>query len=261
MIAIFDNSPAGLSLTKKLQQLFPQYNIVYVCDFKNYPYTYNTTHTIQQNFEDLIQLLNKHQPKLLIIPNHTLSAVYLKFLYNKYPKLKIIDSITPIIEHISTLEINNKIGIIGSPSLIETNIYPMQIRTKNSKITIVQQNIPLLTDLILHKLSKTPMAKKILKHNLRIFKDNQIKTIILANNIYYYSLRTIKTIMGKQTTLIESNKILLEYIKHYLTKETELREQLSKSSKFTYIVNDNINKFKTLAQIFTGKDWCEKYLN
>ena len=254
MIGIFDSGVGGLSVFKYFLKHLPNYNYIYLGDNARAPYGSKSSDTIYNYTKEAVDFLFSKKCKLIIIACNTASALALKklqqeYLPKNYPNKKILGIISPLVEYVADDKNIKKVGIIGTKATINSKVYEKEIVKFNSKIKIIRQQAPLLVPLIEEGWIKKPETKMILKKYLRSLKMKQVDGLILACTHYPFLLKYIQNIMPKKCKIFNSGEIVVESLKKYINKHTELKiEKLDKSSCEFFTTDSSV--FKNLGEKF-----------
>ena len=73
-IGVFDSGIGGLTVIHALRQLLPQEDLVYLGDTARLPYGTKSHRTIERYTLQMGELLQRHEPKLVVIACNTASA-------------------------------------------------------------------------------------------------------------------------------------------------------------------------------------------
>ena len=257
MIGVFDSGVGGLSVLKHFLEDHPQYNYIYLGDSANVPYGNKSPEIIYNYTIKAIDFLESQGCKLIIVACNSASAQALRkiqqeYLPNKFPDLKVLGVIRPMVEKIVSLEKIKKVGIIGTRATINSNIYLEEISALKPDIDVIQKSAPLLVPLIEENWSKKPEAKMILKKYLRPLKVKQVEALVLACTHYPFLIKDIKRIMGKKCLILNPGEIISGSLKKYLEKHPELKLK-PKEKDCQFYTSDDVARFVDLAGLFLKK--------
>jgi len=251
MIGIFDSGIGGLSYTKELNKILPQYDFIYLGDQLRVPYGGRSQEAIIKFTEECVNKLWGLGAKIIITACNTASAEALRFLQNKYLDKKILGILIPGVE--KALETKGNIGIIATKATVEIKSYVKEIQKKDSTRKVFQKAAPLLVPLIEENYGKKPECRKILKTYLRSLKNAKVKNLILGCTHYSHIFSVFKKNMGPQVKIIDPGKEAAFKLIDYLKRHPEIEKQLSKNSKKLFYTTDCPDYFKKQGQLFYGK--------
>ncbi len=122
-IGLCDSGLGGLAVLKELKLKYPNNDYIYIGDNQNLPYGNKSKEELTKLGQNLIDFLNEKKVDLIIIACGTLSSNVLEKLISK---VKIIDIISPTIEHINQ-KIKKKVTVFATEATINTHIFKNQL--------------------------------------------------------------------------------------------------------------------------------------
>lgn len=263
MIGIFDSGLGGLTILKAFIEKLPEYNYMYLGDNARAPYGNKSQDLIYQYTEEAVDFLFKKGCWLVIIACNTASAKALRriqqeWLSKNYPDRRVLGVVIPAVQ--AATEIikkdlkKNKLGIIGTRSTIESEVYEKELAKTGLKLEIFKQPCPLLAPLVEEGWIKRQETKMVLRYYLRELKKARINTLILACTHYPILLKQIKQVMGRQCLVLDSPGFVAEKLVDYLKRHPEIERKLSKTKKRIFYTTDDEKRFKELGQRFLGSE-------
>src|SRR5437764_305438 len=93
-IGVFDSGVGGLTALRKLAELLPHENLLYLGDTARVPYGSRSEQTIQLYAQQCVEFLLDHSVKLILVACNTVSAVALPIL-EKISPVPVIGVIKP----------------------------------------------------------------------------------------------------------------------------------------------------------------------
>ncbi len=258
MIGVFDSGVGGLTVLNHLLVDHPQYNYIYLGDSANVPYGNKSSEVIYGYSKKAVDFLYSKGCKLIIVACNSASAQALRrlqqeYLPEKYPELKVLGVIRPIVEKITSIKNIKKVGIIGTKATTNSNIYIDEISPIRPDIKIYQKATPLLVPLIEEGWAKKPETKMILKKYLRELKMKQVESLVLACTHYPFLLADIKRIMGKNCLIFDPGEVISEKLGDYISRHPEIKLKTSKKGKCFFYATDNLEGFANSGLFFLGK--------
>ena len=244
-IGIFDSGVGGLTVLKKIVELMPEYEYVYLADTARAPYgDRSQDRIIEFTRQGVSYLMTEKKCALVILACNTASAFALRNLQQEwlpahFPGRRILGVIIPTVEYIAEKKLSDPIAIIGTRGTIASRVYEKEIEKRVSPMPrLVQQPCPLLVPLIEEGWHATTPARMIIKKYLRPLKDKQAKTLVLGCTHYPIVLSIVKQIMGNKVRIIDPGHIVAESLKAYLVRHGELEKKLSKKSTIFWLSTD-----------------------
>jgi len=253
MIGVFDSGYGGLTVLKPLMEAMPEYDYLYLGDNARAPYGIRSAETVKKYSEEAVEFLFKRGAVLVITACNTVTASALRHLQKKYlldknvKDKKILGVIRPVVEKAAALTKNNKIGIVGTQSTVNSKAYEAELNHLNKNIKVFSKSCPLVVPLIEEHWHHKPEARMILKKYLRPLKSTNIDVLILGCTHYPLMYADFKTVIGKRTNVLKTGEIVADSLKDYLKRHAEIEKLLSKKGKREYLTTDSSEKFLEFA--------------
>ena len=116
--AFIDSGKGGIPYMRRLLEICPAAECVYVGDSKNFPYGEKSQQEIINLVTDLCQkIIHRFDPKAIIVACNTMSVNALDELRETFPDVKFVGTV-PAIKLASSLSQRRKIGLIASNSTV-----------------------------------------------------------------------------------------------------------------------------------------------
>ena len=249
-IAIFDSGLGGLTVLKELNQNLPKEQFIYFGDTAHVPYGNKSPQTIINYSKSIINFLIKHQIKLIVVGCNTASAVALEDI-KKLTNLPVIDVIQPCVDKAIKTTKNNKIGVIGTSTTIQSNCYNLKIKAMNPKIEVFSIACPLLVPIIEEGIYNHDIMTIVAEMYLNNVNKMDLDALILGCTHYPIIKHIIEKILGNKIKIIDSSITTAEKVKLFL-QTNQLFANKNYSNNIFY-VTDELQQFKTQAKIFLDK--------
>lgn len=204
-IGIFDSGIGGLTVAKEITHLLPNEHIIYIGDTARVPYGTRGNKVITEFATQLAKFLLKQEVKFLVIACNTISATCLETIQQISP-VPVIGVIKPTVTYTLSITKNNFIGILGTPTTINSQVYNITIHALRPQTKIISQACPLFVPLVEEGLLTHPGTKIFAKEYLSVFRNTQIDTIILGCTHYPLLSSIIKEVVGPEVVLVDSAK-------------------------------------------------------
>lgn len=258
-IGVFDSGIGGLIITEQIKKIMPNESIIYFGDYKHLPYGDKSKKSIIKYVINITKFLLKKKCKAIIIACNTASANALKEIQNiTKNKALVIDVITPVVEKIS-YQYYKKIAVIGTNSTINSQIYTKSILKINPKIKIIELATPLFVPIIEKGLYNDPILLKIINNYLSNFKLDKINSIILGCTHYHIINRQIKKFFNYSVNVINTPKILANFLFNKLKNHNLLSNQSNPNDSF--YLSKNHKYIQKNAKIIFGNLIKVKIIN
>jgi len=250
MIGIFDSGVGGMTVAHAVEQLLPDYSLVYYGDIARTPYGPKSPKTIIDYSIQNTEFLLNQGAELIIIACNSASSVATKTLREKFD-VPIIEVITPAASQALRATKSGRIGIIGTKATIKSGIYQKTIIAKQPDFKVFQEHCPLLVPLIEEGWLNKRETKMILRRYLSPFKNQQIDTLVLGCTHYPLLKSLIQARIGKRVKLIDSSIETAHYVKDFLLHNPDIVSKNGSSSHKYYVSDSTETARKVADRIFS----------
>jgi len=234
MIGIFDSGVGGMTVARAVEQLLPDYPILYLGDIARTPYGTKSARTIIDYSVENTKFLIKEGAQLIIIACNSASSVATALLRKEFD-VPIIEVITPAVQQALRKTKTGRIGIIGTIATIRSDIYQTTILEQKPEHKVFSKACPLLVPLVEEGWISKRETKMILRRYLHELKNQQIDTLVLGCTHYPLLKHLIQPRIGKRVSLIDSSVEAANYLKDYLESDKNvlnLTKEGAEHSKF-----------------------------
>jgi glutamate racemase len=257
MIGIFDSGYGGLTIFKDIEKKLPQYDYIYLGDNARAPYGDRSQKLIYQYSQEAVDYLFARGCKLIIFACNTASAMALRklqqeYLPKKYPGRNVLGVIRPLVEAVSELKKNSKVGIMATSSTVESNAYVNEFSGINPSILVSEQACPLLVPLIEESREAMPETKIILTEYIKPLKKVNLDAVVLGCTHYGWLQTMIEKSFGSEVVVMRSGQIVADKLEEYIKKHSEY-DLPSKNPKRIFLTTNDNYKFDQAAEKFLGR--------
>lgn len=250
-IGIFDSGIGGLTVARAIQERLGSENIIYLGDTARVPYGVKSKPTINKYaLESAIFLLNKNV-KIIVAACNTVSAIALNRL-TEFLRIPLIGVVKPGAQAAARISKNNLVGIIGTPSTIESQAYPQALRDINSEIITRSVACPLLVPFAEEGRINGKIVNYLLRDYTSRFDDFKMDTLVLGCTHYPLFKPALKNILGSEIQIIDSAESTARVVEDTLIRESMIRTH-GKGDVICH-VTDMPRHFDTIAKLFFGSD-------
>lgn len=251
-IGVFDSGLGGLITLRAVAKQLPEYDYVYLGDTKRVPYGDHSQNTIYSYLKEGIDFLVSKKCALIIVACNTASAEALgklqrSYLPKKYPKIRVLGMIVPIVEECTRYK---KIGLIGTQATIDSKAYPKEFKRQGSNTQVQMIATPLLVPIIEN--GEHALIKPLLEKYLTRFKN--IDALILGCTHYPIIKKEIRSLLSKQIIIIAQDTIIPRKTKEYLQNHPEIERKLSQKSLRTFYATEITPTLRKHAVGWFGTD-------
>lgn len=204
MIGIFDSGIGGLTVARAIENLLPQYSLLYFGDTARTPYGTKSAEVITQYSVRNTEFLLQNGAELIIIGCNSASSVATQRLRDTFD-VPILEVITPAAQTAVAASSNSRIGVIGTRATILSSVYENTLKTLSPRCRVFSMPCPLLVPLVEEGWSTQRETKMIIRRYLQPLKDKQIDTLILGCTHYPLLKNLIQKRIGNKVRLIDSS--------------------------------------------------------
>jgi glutamate racemase len=248
MIGIFDSGIGGMTVARAVEQLLPDYSIVYFGDIARTPYGSKSAATITDYSLRNTEFLLKAGAEIIIIACNTASSVATEALRREF-KVPIIEVITPAATKAIATTKTGRIGVIGTKATIRSGVYEQTIGGQRPDFQVFSEACPLLVPLVEEGWTNKQETKMIIRRYLHPLKDKQIDTLVLGCTHYPLLKDLIQARVGKRVNLIDSSVETAHYVRDLLTEQPELVTRAEEgTTTHRYYVSDLTDSAQTVAR-------------
>jgi len=201
MIGVLDCSFNGLIALKKLRQLYPDKDFIFLCDNLRGDLVSKSQKAIREITQENLHFFVKKNINTVLLTDF-LAGLEIDFLRKKFPQLNLIDNFYPSLEKAIDLSRQKRIGLLLEKN-IEKNYLLEKLNQLGKKVDIKISYCQLLAKLVESKWQKKPEAKMILKKRILPLKQENIDVLVLTSNYFSFFQQQFKKKMGKNCYLLE----------------------------------------------------------
>lgn len=250
-IGVFDSGIGGLTVAKELIKTLPGENIIYLGDTARVPYGTKSGRTVIAYSHSNSEFLISKGVKLLVVACNTASSVSIPSLRAEFD-IPVIGVIEPGVKKAVEVTKKRKIGVIGTPSTINSSAYTKAIHDLNPEIEVVTKACPLFVPLADEGRTEGEIVESIAEDYLKPIKETGIDVLVLGCTHYPLLKNTLQKVMGPEITLVDSAEETATLIKSILTEKNLLNKIDSESSREFYLT-DVSDTFISVAGRFLGE--------
>jgi glutamate racemase len=252
-IGIFDSGVGGLTVASAIHQLLPNEQLIYFGDTAHLPYGDKSKETVSYYSEKISEFLLEKKCKVILIACNTASA-------NAYNHVKsvvgekaiIINVIDPVVEHLAQKKEVNHVGVIGTKGTINSQTYPIKIKTFNDRIKVSSLATPLLVPMIEEGFIFDNISNAIIHNYLSREDIKGIDLLILGCTHYPIIKNQISKFYNFKVDILDSAKLVASYLHDTLSKQKLLSNKRSGTDKF--YVSDYTDYFKVISRMFFDEE-------
>ena len=180
-IAVFDSGLGSLSVIRELKSLLPLEDLIYLADTENFPYGTKTYEELRLIMKSTVESLESYGPKLIIVASYTPSVQHLSYI-KKCTSVPIMGIGLPLAQAVKLTKTQH-IGIMATQSALQsTQLQRLIAKTVPQRIFVTQINASPLIDTIEDGsfLDNAQLRKSILESTFESIND-KIDVIVLSS--------------------------------------------------------------------------------
>jgi glutamate racemase len=249
-IGVFDSGLGGLTVVKKLVELLPREDILYLGDTGRVPYGSRSRDTIVRYALQDAAFLAGFGIKAMVVACNTACSVALEPVRaeNAVPVFGVVDAPARAAARLTN---NGIVGIIGTAATIRSGAYIQALRSASAHIEVHSAACPLFVPLVENgRVSPDDVVVRTLAQEyLAPLRERGVDTLILGCTHYPLLRGVISAVMGPGVTIVDSGAETAAEVAEALGA----RGLLSGSGgECRYFVTDSAEFFSELASLFLG---------
>lgn len=201
-IGFLDSGVGGLTVVRELMRQLPHEEVVYIGDSARAPYGPRPAEQIKDYTWDLVNFLLTQDVKMIVLACNTATAVAWEEIKSKLD-IPVIGVIMPGASAAIKASSQGKIGVIGTPMTIQSDIYREKITSLSPDSQVTSLSCPAFAPIVESNQMTSSLAKKVVYETLEPL-VGQVDTLILGCTHYPLLKPIIKNVMGDGVTLVDS---------------------------------------------------------
>ncbi len=247
-IGIFDSGVGGLTVAKKIFELLPKEDIIYVGDTARYPYGPRSEEMVKKlSFQNMNFLLSQ-KVKFVVVACNTASALALDDL-EEYHKIPMIGVIEPGASASVKATRNGRIGVIGTLGTVSSGAYEKAIRKIDSTRKVYSVPCPLFVALAEEGYVDEKATYLIAQDYLEPLIKRKVDTLVLGCTHYPLLEKVISKTVGKEVKLIDSATETAMEVRKILVEKRMLKRAGPRPFRKFY-VSDVPDRFVEVGERF-----------
>lgn len=250
-IGVFDSGVGGLTVVRALMERLPFESIHYFGDTARVPYGIKSVQTISHYTTQIAEFLLEKRVKLLIIACNTMAAVAAQLVRDLSP--------TPVLDVIEAGALSalaatrsRRIGVIGTPTTINSNAYARAIHAIEPEARLISQACPLFVPLVEEGWLDHPVTRLTAQEYLRPVLAESIDSLVLGCTHYPLLKPLLQEVAGPGITLVDSADAMAEQTAALLT-DLKLSNPERVPPEYHFWVTDVPLRFQTIGERFLGR--------
>lgn len=246
-IGIFDSGVGGLTVARRLAEVFPHESFIFLGDTARLPYGTKSPETVERYSLANVRFLLARDVKLLVIACNTASALALAAI-EKHSTVPVVGVVEPGAE--SAMRTGQKrIGVIGTEATVASDAYPKAIARRDPAVRVISRACPLFVPLAEEGWTGNTVAHETAEIYLAPFREEEIGALVLGCTHYPLLKKTISKVLPG-VVLVDSAEAVGEAVSSLLTPAWRAD---SGAPAYHVCVTDNAPRFRQVAERFLGR--------
>ncbi len=252
-IGVFDSGIGGLTVARKIKDVFPDHPLIYFGDTAHLPYGEKSREAIRHYSERISNFLLVQGCKLIVVAcNSASSSAFDLVLETCGQKARAINVIDPMVNFISENFSGKKVGLIGTHRTVESGEYERRIKEVKANVELVSLATPLLVPMIEEGYYQNQISHEIIENYLADPILSNIEALVLACTHYPLIEAEIKEIAGDRIKILNSAEILSRVLgEQFPELPKDYQNQVHKDH---FYVSDFTESFEHSTKKFFGKE-------
>ena len=253
-IGVFDSGLGGLTAVKRLRELLPKENIIYLGDTGRVPYGSRSRDTIIGFTRDNIAFMRQFGVKAIVVACNTMCATALGVVRGE-TEVPMLGVVAPAVEKAAAVTKNNRVGVIATVATIGSGIYKKSLRELVPDVSVFSMACPLLVPLV--ESGKIRRGDKesetALREYLTPLMQEKIDTLILGCTHYPLLMPLIRDICGDGVNYVDSGKVTAEAVPQWLAEQDLLADEDGEGITEYFVTGDKAG-FEATGSMFLRED-------
>ena len=248
-IGIFDSGLGGLTAVRRLRQVLPEEDLVFLGDTGRVPYGSKSAAAIHRYAAEDMDFLLRRGVKAVVVACGTVSSIALHTLTDR--GVPVVGVVAPAARKAAKLTKNGRIGITGTAAAIRAGAYAAALRELRPGSESLAVACPLFVPLI--EGGDTEKGSRLLETALEEYltpiRDFGADTLILGCTHYPLIAPAISAFVGKEVQLVDVAAEAADEMKAILTERGMLARR-ERAGSLSCWVTDSPGRFAALAGRF-----------
>ena len=207
-IGVFDSGLGGLTCVKRLRELMPGEDIIYLGDTGRVPYGGKSRETILTYARQDIAFLRRYDIKAVVAACGTVSTNGIEEIAGDYP-IPVCGVADAAAGAAVRRTRNGRIGLIGTKASIRSTAYDRKILALMPGARIVKRACPLFVPIVEDGRigDGDPVLELVAGEYLADLREAGVDTLILGCTHYPLIARTLSRVMGPEVRLVDPGAV------------------------------------------------------
>lgn len=260
-IGVFDSGYGGLTVLRKIREILPQYDYLYLGDNARAPYGTRSFDIVYEFTLQAVRYLFEQGCHLVILACNTASAKALRTIQQKDlpqidPQRRVLGVIRPTAEVVGNISKSRHVGIMATPGTIRSCTYELEIAKLWPDIKVTGEACPMWVPLVENNEYDSPGADYFVRTRIEhlMSLDPLIDNVILGCTHYPLLLSKIQQYIPDNLNIIEQGNYVAQSLKDYLHRHPEIEERITTNGTTRFLSTEQADAFQQKAAIFMGEE-------
>ena len=260
-IGVFDSGYGGLTILRRIREILPQYDYLFLGDNARAPYGSRSFEIVYQFTLEAVKALFSYGCRLVIIACNTASAKALRTIQqNDLPHLdatrRVLGVIRPTVEAIGSLTKTRHVGLLATAGTVNSRSYNLELKKLCPDITVTGQACPLWVPIIENNEHNSPGADYFVKEYIDalLARDPEIDTIILGCTHYPLMLDKIRQYTPPGIRLVPQGEYVAPSLARYMERHPDMEARCTRQGTCRFLTTESAALFRKSASVFLGYD-------
>ncbi|MCF7804315.1 MAG: glutamate racemase [Candidatus Marinimicrobia bacterium] len=245
-LGIFDSGLGGLTVVRRIQQVFPDLPILYYGDTARVPYGTKSPKTVTRFSRQIVEFLIAQNVQAIMVACNTASATAVPTLKTEYD-IPIYGMVEPGARAALKATSTGRIGVIGTNSTIRSSVYKTALTSLDTSLEVFVKACPLFVPLVEEGWEDHPVAEMTAREYLDPLIEEKIDTLILGCTHYPLLINTLKKILPDKIHIIDSGVAAANAL------QDVVESAVPPENKYKYYVSDTPERFAEIGARFLGR--------
>ncbi len=248
-IGVFDSGLGGLTAVRRLREVLPAEDVVFLGDTGRVPYGAKSPATILRYAAEDMEFLLRQNVKAVVVACGTVSSIALHTLLDK--GVPVCGVVAPAAEKAAALTRNGRIGVTGTAAAIRAGAYVAALKELSPRCGTLAVACPLFVPLIEGGDTEpgSRMLETAAEEYLAPIRAFGADTLILGCTHYPLIAETIRRFVGDQVQLVDVAAEAVDELKRVLAGRDALARR-DRPGMLQCWVTDSPGRFAALAGRF-----------
>ena len=256
-IGVFDSGLGGLTAVRRLRQVLPAEDIVFLGDTLRVPYGGKSAAAIKRYAAEDMAFLLGQGVKAVVVACGTVSSIALHTIRDR--GVPVCGVVEPAARKAAALTKNGRIGVTGTAAAIRAGAYAAALKGLMPRCEVLARACPMFVPLIEGGDTEpgSPLLRTAAEEYLGAIRDFGADTLILGCTHYPLIAEAVRCVVGRSVQLVDVAAEAVDELKTLLSGQGALAERERPGSLRCW-VTDSPGRFAALAGRFlTGPDTLE----